>query len=43
MMDALDCGVDVEDYPRVMFESTRIMESIEGKQQQANTGHRDER
>jgi hypothetical protein len=36
MMDALDYGVDVEDYPRVMYESTRILESIEGGQQQAN-------
>jgi hypothetical protein len=30
MMDALDCGVDVEDYPRVMFKSTRIVQNIEG-------------
>ena len=33
MMDALDCGVDVEDYPRIMFDSTRIMENTEGEQQ----------
>ena len=31
MMNALDCGVDVEDYPRIMFESARILESIEGE------------
>jgi hypothetical protein len=43
IMDALDFGVDVKDYPRVMYESTRILESIEGEQQQANAGRRDER
>ena len=43
VMDASDRGVDVEDYPRVMFESTRILESIEGEQQQADTRHGDER
>ena len=31
MMYALDCGVDVEDYPRVMYETTRILESLEGE------------
>jgi ribonuclease HI len=41
-MDALDCGVDVEDYPRVMYEATRILESIEGEQHQADTGHMEE-
>jgi len=43
MMDALDCGVDVEDYPRVMFESARILEGIEGGQQHVDTGYIDER
>ena len=37
MMDALDCGVDVEDYPRVMYESTRILESSEGDQPREGT------
>ena len=32
MMDALDCGVEVEDCPRLMFEPTRILESLEGEQ-----------
>ena len=39
MMDALDCGIDVEDYPRVMYESTRILKNVEGEQQQADTAH----
>ena len=42
MMDALDCGVDVEDYPRVIYEATRILESMEGEQQHAKTGHKEE-
>ena len=42
MMDALGCGVDVEDYPRMMFESTRILESSEGYQPRADT-ERDDR
>jgi hypothetical protein len=37
MMDALDCVVDVEDYPRVMYESTRILESGEGDQPRTDT------
>ena len=41
MMDALDCGVDVEDYPRVMYESTRILESNEEDQPQAGTERED--
>jgi hypothetical protein len=31
MIDALDCGVDGEDYPRVMYETTRILEGVEGE------------
>jgi hypothetical protein len=42
MMDALGCGVDEDDYPRIMFETTRLMESLEGEQQQLEAGHRDE-
>ena len=42
MMDALDCGVDVEDYPRVMHETTRTLESLEGEQHQADPGNMDE-
>jgi len=30
MIDVLDCGIDVEDYPRAMYEATRILESIKG-------------
>ena len=30
MMYALDCGVDVEDYPRAMYESTRKRRTIAG-------------
>jgi len=41
MMDALDCEIDVKNYPRVMYEATRILKSIEGEQQQADTGHKE--
>ena len=37
MMDALDCGIDADDYPRAMYEATRILENDEGGQQQADT------
>ena len=35
MMVAFDCGFDVVDYPRVMYEATRILDNDEGGQQHA--------
>ncbi len=42
MMDALDCGIDVKYYPRAMFDSTRILENVEGERQQADLEHGEE-
>jgi hypothetical protein len=39
MMDALYCGIDVEDYPRVMYEATRIRENDEVEHHNADTTH----
>jgi hypothetical protein len=42
MMDAFACGIDVEDYARVMYEAARLLENAEGEQQHADTSRIEE-